>query len=121
MLINLSDFELSTILKFINKTWREANIIPILKKGKQPNYVSSYRPISLTSNLGKTAERMRNERLYWWLENTKSLNSNQSCFRRYKQTMDQLIRFTQEIRDVYQRKEHAIATFIDLKQTYGRV
>jgi hypothetical protein len=40
MLINLSDVELSTILKFINKTlregkihteWRTPNIIPILK------------------------------------------------------------------------------------------
>jgi hypothetical protein len=108
MLVNLSDFELSTILKFINKTWsegkihtewRKANIIPILKKGKQPNDVSSYRPISLTSNLGKAAERMINERLYWWLENTKSLNSNQSDFRRNKETTDQLIRFTQEIGD----------------------
>jgi hypothetical protein len=64
---------------------------------------------------------MINERLCWWVENTKSLNSNQSSFRRNKQTMDQLIRFTQEIGGAYQRKEHVIATFIDLKQAYDRV
>jgi hypothetical protein len=48
------------------------------------------------------------------------LNSNQSGFRRNKQTIDQLI-YTQVIGDAYQRKEHVIATFIDLKQTYDRV
>jgi hypothetical protein len=73
MLIDLSDFEPLSIFKFANKTWskgkiptnwRESNIIPILRKGKQPNDVSSNRPISLTSNLGKAAERIINERLY---------------------------------------------------------
>jgi hypothetical protein len=79
--------------------WRKANIISILKKNKQPNDVSSYRHISLTSSLGKVAERMINTRFYWWLENTKGLNSNQSGFRRNQQAIDQLSRFTQEIGD----------------------
>ena len=51
------------LLKFINKTWEEgrlpsqwrtAIITPILKKGKSPSSPRSYRPISLTSCLGKT-------------------------------------------------------------------
>jgi hypothetical protein len=66
-------------------------------------------------HLGKAAERMINERLYWWLENTKSLNSNQSGFRRNKQTMDQLIRFTQEIGNAYQRQE-----WIKTTKMYGK-
>jgi hypothetical protein len=35
--------------------------------------------------------------------------------------MDQLIRFTLEIEDAYQRKERVIATLIDLKQAYDHI
>ena len=35
------------------KAWKHAIVLPILKAGKQPNSPSSYRPISLTSALGK--------------------------------------------------------------------
>jgi ribonuclease HI len=130
MIFNLADQELSTILYFINKTWSEgklptdwkqANITPILKKDKPSNNVSSFRPISLTSNLGKIAERMINARLYWWLESTHQLSSHQAGFRKNKQTMDQLIRLTQEIGDAYEAELSVLAAFIDLKQAYDRV
>ena len=130
MINNLSDYELTTILDLINKTWREgklptawrkANTIPILKNDRNPNEITSYRPISLTSNLGKVAERMINDRLYWWLESSKIINTNQSGFRKNKQTIDQLIRLTQDIGDAYQEKKSVLATFIDLKQAYDRV
>ena len=38
--------------------WREATIIPIAKPGKDPTKAANYRPISLTSCLCKTFERM---------------------------------------------------------------
>ena len=36
--------------------WRRATIIPILKAGKDPKQVGSYRSISLTSHIAKLAE-----------------------------------------------------------------
>ena len=50
------------------QTWREAAMIPILKKGKDPKQAASYRPISLTSCVGKTMERVVNQRLKWYLD-----------------------------------------------------
>ena len=44
-------------------TWKEAIIIPIVKKGKNKQSKTSYRPISLLSCLGKTMERMVNSTL----------------------------------------------------------
>ena len=35
------------------QTWRESTMIPILKKGKDPKQAASYRPIGLTSCVGK--------------------------------------------------------------------
>ncbi|RNC38354.1 L1Tc protein, partial [Trypanosoma cruzi] len=38
--------------------WRRATIVPLLKPGKSPELLESYRPISLTSIVGKVAEKM---------------------------------------------------------------
>ena len=50
-------------------------MIPILKKEKDLKQASSYRPISLTSCVVKTMERIVNERLRWHLETTNLLAS----------------------------------------------
>ena len=78
------------ILEFINKiwdkgllpkSWKIANIKPLLKKGKPADELKSYRPISLSSCLGKLAERMINQRLYLYLETNKILNDAQAGLR----------------------------------------
>ncbi|GIY05277.1 uncharacterized protein CDAR_203401 [Caerostris darwini] len=57
----------ANLLKFFNiiwttgcvpSLWRKAIIIPIHKKDKNPEEISNYRPISLTSLMSKTIERM---------------------------------------------------------------
>ena len=64
---------------------------------------------------------MINARLYWWLEKTKTLNPNQAGFRRGRQTIDQLIRLTQNVADGFQDGEHTAAVFVDLQQAYDCV
>jgi hypothetical protein len=48
--------------------WHVAIVLPLLKAGKGGNDPSSYRPISLTSCIGKILERMVVNRLMWHLE-----------------------------------------------------
>ena len=130
MLINLGPIGKQTILRLVNLTlqkgeipriWKNAIITPILKKGKSPEDLGSYRPISLTSSLGKIAERMINSRLYWYLEESGFINKNQAGFRAGFRTEDQLFRLSQRILDGFQRKEHTTAVFVDLQQAYDRV
>ena len=92
--------------------WKNALLMPILKKDKNPAEPRSFRPISLTSCIGKVAERMINRRLYWYLETSGYLGKNQAGFRKGKCTEDQLFRLTQSIQDGFQSKNKAV--FMDL-------
>ena len=130
MLLNLGVTGRRAILRLINrswssgstpKVWKNAIITPILKKGKPSDDLGSYRPISITSCMGKLMERMINSRLYWWLETSKSLSDNQAGFRSGFRTEDQLFRLSQRILDGFQKKQHTTAVFVDLKQAYDRV
>ena len=65
-----------------------AVVVPILKKGKKASDLASYRPISLTSTISKTMERMVNGRLYHYMEDSGLLDENQAGFRRHRSTVD---------------------------------
>ena len=130
MLINLGPKAKSYLLEYINRTWRDSElpaawrtavVNPILKKGKKAGEPKSYRPISLTSSIGKLAERMVNYRLYWYLEKFGFLNNSQAGFRRGSRTEDQLFRLTQEVIDGFHAKKDTSAIFIDLQQAYDRI
>ena len=130
MIAHLGKVAKTKLLSFINRTWREsklptqwrtAKITPILKKGKPAGLPSSYRPISLTSCLGKIAERMVNSRLYYWLEKNKLLTNTQAGFRRQSRTEDQLFRLAQNVIDGFQDSKSTTAVFIDLQQAYDRI
>ena len=130
MIVNLGTKGKLYLLDYINRTWREsalpaawrtATINPILKKGKKAGEPKSYRPISLTSSIGKLAERMVNYRLYWWLEKNGILNNAQAGFRRGSRTEDQLFRLTQSVIDGFQEKKDTSAVFIDLQQAYDKI
>ena len=48
--------------------WRMAIIVPLLKSGKSPKEIKSFRPISLTSCVLKLLERLVAERMYYLVE-----------------------------------------------------
>ena len=130
MLIKLEKTGKQAILRLINhswstgvipKIWKNAILLPILKKGKPVEDFNSYRPISITSCLGKLSERMINSRLTWWLETSGCLHPNQAGFRAGQRTEDQLFRLSQKVLDGFQKKQHTAAVFVDLKQAYDRV
>ena len=130
MLKHLGTYGRKTLLLLINltwnnskipKTWRNAHIVPIHKSGKDPKEAQSYRPISLTSCLGKVGERMVNRRLYWWLESSGLLTEAQSGFRAANRTEDQLFRLVQSIQDGFQQGTATTAVFVDFQQAYDRV
>ena len=98
--------------------WREAFIIPIPKPDKVLTNRKNYRPIALTSQLCKIMERMVNERLVYYLENSGYLSNFQCGFRKNRNCLDHLIRLETYIREAFGRDEQAIAIFFDLEKAY---
>ena len=99
-------------------SWREAIIIPIPKPQKDTTNPTNYRPISLTSCLCKTMERMINARLVWFLEKNHLISKYQSDFRHGRSTTDQLVCLESIIRDAFVCGNHAVLVFFDLEKAY---
>lgn len=79
-------------------SWKEAIIIPIAKPGRDPTNPANYRPIALTSHVGKIMERMIVERMTFYVENKGLLSLYQSGFRKGRGTMDPVVCLETEIR-----------------------
>jgi ribonuclease HI len=101
--------------------WKKALLVPILKFGKSDRLVTSYRPISLLSCIGKVMERMVKNRLYWVLENNSQLCPSQSGFRKRLNTSDQVARLEKIIMETYLERKVCLAVFLDLKSAYDTV
>lgn len=127
MLSNLSDEGKDKLLLLFNKVWvegviprgwKESLIIPIRKPGKDPHSPGSYRPIALTSQVGKTMEKMVNDRLNYWVESKGLLQSYQSGFRRGRGTMDPVVCLEDVIRRAQVNKKTVVAVFFDIEKAY---
>ena len=98
--------------------WRDAIVVPIPKPGKDSQYANNYRPISLTSCLCKTMERIINDRLVYYLEKNNLLTALQSGFRKSRSTTDHLVRLESYIRQSFKKGEHCVGVFFDLEKAY---
>ena len=68
MLKHLGPVAIKTLLEIFNKglvieVWKTADLVPVLKKGKDKTNPGSYRPIRLLSCVGKLMERVITRRL----------------------------------------------------------
>ena len=123
MLAHMDDDVLCVILNFFNHVWndghipgvwKESVIVPLLKPGKDATNPSNYRPIALTSHLGKTMERMVVRRLEYYMESNGLVSPYQSGFRKSRNTMDSIVCLESEIRKAQTNKEFVIAVFFDI-------
>ena len=101
--------------------WINAVIIPILKAGKSPAHLSSFRPISLTSCVMKLLERMFSERLNDLAEANQWFSHLQAGFRKSRGVEDQIVRLTQRISDGFERREKSIMVLLDFSKAYDTI
>jgi ribonuclease HI len=101
--------------------FRTGTIIPILKKGKSPADMASYRPITLTSCVAKVVEMMVRNRLTHILESRNLLTDFQAGFRCGRSTEDQISRLISHVSDGFQKRKRSVAAFVDFKRAFDTV
>ena len=114
-----------------NKSWSEKKVpqdwklakVKFLRKPGKPSYhnAGSYRPISLTSILGKCLERIVFTRLYSFVEHHRILDPEQEGFRRFHGTSMALLRLVQSIIQGFNDGHVTVGVFIDMEKAFDSV
>lgn len=98
--------------------WRSSIVLSFLKPQKTPTEESSYRPVSLTSCVGKIMEKIVNIRLVMVLESRKLIPPFQFGFRRMQGTMDSLTKVTSDILKTLNQKQSVLCVSFDMEKAY---
>ena len=104
------------LLKLFNSCWHESiwpwnsSRVIFMKKPGKSNYSSSssYRPLTLTSHVGKLFGRMINRRLRAFFTSCKIIEEEQEGFREKRSTVRSLYRMQLELEDVQRNKKPAV-------------
>ncbi|CAK1588958.1 unnamed protein product [Parnassius mnemosyne] len=108
-------------LKYVPRGWREVKVTFIPKPGKS-DYTDpkSYRPISLTSFLLKTMERMCERELRGSALMNLPLHDKQHAYSLGKSTESALHKVITKIEEAIQNKEICLGSFIDIEGAFDR-
>jgi hypothetical protein len=102
--------------------WKVAQIILILRSGKPPNKLTSYRPISLLTTVStKGFEKLLLKRLLKMVENNRVISNHQFGFRQRHSTIEQTDRIVQGINEALENKQYSSAEFLDISQAFDKV
>lgn len=101
--------------------WKSAVVTMIHKPGKDPYNVTSYRPISLLSHVGKLFERVLTQRLSSHAEEMGLLGIHQAGFRKARSTTDNILRLSEDILRNFKKKEHTLAVFFDIEKAFDKM
>lgn len=112
-------FNLSWSYGVVPQSWRDADVIALYKGSGGLEDCDNYRPISLTSTLARTFERLIYPRLYSVVN--PRLSVWQSGFRRQRSTLDQIAAIVERIRLSFSKRQHLPVVFLDIKKAFDRV
>ena len=98
-----------------------AFITPVLKPGATKSETASYRPVSLTSHLVKTFERVLKKILQNHLEVTLAFNDQQHGFRAKRSCLSQLLNHYNEILKGMEEGGNVDTVYLDFSKAFDKV
>lgn len=105
----------------IPEEWKEGAATPLLKAGRDPSKIASYRVIVKTSNVCKILERMIARRLNAVLEEVGALSPQESAYRALRSTHDNILDVTSGIENALKMNDHVVAVFFDVSGAYNNL
>ena len=100
--------------------WKEANIIPLFKKGPRNKSVN-YRPVSLTSVICKVLETIIRDHMMDFLIEHKLINPSQHGFRKARSCLTNLLCFFEEITKWVDEGSPVNVIYLDFQKAFDKV
>ena len=100
--------------------WKEANIIPLFKKGSR-NKSENYRPVSLTSVICKLLERLIKDHMVDFLVKHKLLNSSQHGFLKARSCLTNMLCFLEETTKWIDVGSPVDIIYLDFQKAFDKV
>ena len=113
-------YRLSYKTSQVPNCWKLAHVQPIPKKGDRSD-PANYRPIAITSIIGKVMERIINKQLLAYLEEKSLLSDRQYGFRHKRSAGDLLAYVTHLWSDAMDKFGEALAIALDIAKAFDRV
>lgn len=108
-------------VQYFPAQWKVAQIILLLKPGKNPEEVASYRPISLLPIMSKIFEKLLLNKLKQIIIEKAIIPVHQFGFRNGHATIEQVHRMVRKINNDFEEKRYCSAVFLDVKQAFDKV
>ena len=100
--------------------WRTANVTPIYKKGSR-QVPGNYRPISLTSQVGKLLESIIKDAVVQHLKTNKLINESQHGFTARKSCLTNLLMFLEVLTDYVDQGFPVDVIYLDFQKAFDEV
>lgn len=114
-------FNAALKLEYFPSQWKVAQIILLPKPGKDPEQVTSYRPISLLPILSKVLEKLLLKRIKPILQERQLIPEHQFGFRERHATIEQVHRVVRKINKDIENQKYCTAVFLDITQAFDKV
>eukprot|EP00057_Strongylocentrotus_purpuratus_P023156 XP_011677630.1 PREDICTED: RNA-directed DNA polymerase from mobile element jockey-like [Strongylocentrotus purpuratus] len=104
----------------VPKSWKSANVVPLFKKGKKSD-PGNYRPISLTSVIGKIMETVVRDEIVEHLESNDLITKHQHGFRKGHSCSTQLLEVTNDWTKYLDTGNNIDCIYLDYRKAFDSV
>ena len=111
-------FSKSLTLSKVPQEWKEANVVPVPKKG-DVDLISNYRPISLRSLVSKLLEKIVHAHVSEFVES--SLSNLQHGFRKRRSCVTQLLGVLHDVGKALDSGQEADTIYLDFSKAFDTV
>ena len=95
-------------------------ISPVKKPGKPKSIPSSYRPVALTSHLGKVLESIIKDQIQDYIESNGLLSQNQHGFRKNMSCISQLLVHAELIMSALENGNNIDSIYLDFQKAFNQ-
>lgn len=104
----------------IPQDWKMADVTAIYKKGNRSDS-GNYRPVSLTSNIGKILERIFKEDIVKFLEENSKIRNTQHGFRSKRSCLTNLLEFMEYVAKRLDEGKPVDSIYLDFQKAFDKV